>query len=320
MGGMAAVVKPSRLARLWRRSRGEAAGTGVPLAVEQDPLVAAGNRLHQAREERGLSLRQLALETRISTPVLEALERGWRDRLPELAYLRTMLPLLERHLGLERGTLGQALTAAEPQQARRTRTAARQPLLSVQLFSSWQGTAVYGVLLLLLLYALNLEQRRLAARGLLALNPLQPLAESVRRSLPPAGSDLLLDLYPELRPLAVAQHGQALAVLRRPERMSQVAGAGAAQEQDQKPADRGVLSLQLSRPTRLLLRSGDGQDQTLQVGAGELVLPLVSPAELILEPAPDQAPDQAQQVRWNGEPLRPEAPGRYRWPRAAISP
>jgi len=105
-------------------------------------------------------------------------------------------------------------------------------------------------------------------------------------------------------------------VLRRPERMSQAAAAGAAQEQRQKPADRGVLSLQLSRPTRLLLRSGDGQDQTLQVGAGELVLPLVSPAELILEPAPDQA----QQVRWNGEPLRPEAPGRYRWPRAAISP
>jgi len=297
---------------------------GAPVALEQDPLVAAGNLLHQAREDRGLSLRQLALETRISTPVLEALERGWRDRLPELAYLRTMLPLLERHLGLERGTLGQALQAAEPKQVRRTSAATRPPLLSVQLFSSWQGTAVYGVLLLLLLYALNLEQRRLAARGLFALNPLPPLAESVRRSLPPAGSDLLLNLYPELRPLAVAQHGQALAVLRHPERMPRAAGAGAPQAQGQQPADRGVLSLQLSRPTRLLLRSGDGQDQTLQVGAGELVLPLVSPAELILEPAPDPASDQAPDipltVRWNGEPLRPAAPGRYRWPRAAISP
>jgi len=320
MGTMAAVVKPSWLSRLWRRSRGEAAGAGAPQSVEQDPLLAAGNRLQQAREDRGLSLRQLALETRISTPVLEALERGWGDRLPELAYLRTMLPLLERHLGLERGTLGQALTAAEPRQVRRTSAAARQPLLSVQLFSSWQGTAVYGVLVLLLLYALNLEQRRLAARGLLALNPLPPLAESVRRSLPPAGSDLLLNLYPELRPLALAQHGQALSVLRRPEGRALAAGAGPAREQGQQPADGGVLSLALSRPTRLLLRSGDGQEQILQLGAGELVLPLVSPAELILEPAPDQVPDQGQEVRWNGQPLRPASPGRYRWPRAAISP
>jgi hypothetical protein len=77
-----------------------------------------------------------------------------------------------------------------------------------------------------------------------------------------------------------------------------------------------VLALQLGRPTRLLLRSGDGQRQSLQLGAGELQLPLVSPTELILEPAPEQD----LEVLWNGEPLRPEAPGRYRWPRAAISP
>ena len=314
MGAMAAVVKPFWFARLWRRAHGEGARAGAPPVVDQDPLVAAGHRLHQAREERGLSLRQLALETRISTPVLEALERGWADRLPEMAYLRTMLPLLERHLGLERGSLGQALAAAEPQQARRIRAQVRQPLLSVQLFSTWQGTAVYGVLLLLVLYALNLEQRRLAAQGLLALNPLPPLAESAQRTLPPAGSDLLLALYPELRPLALAQRGQALAVLRRPEPVPAVASTTPGQSQ--QPAASGVLSLQLSRPTRLLLSSGDGQRQTLQLGAGELLLPLASPTELILEPAPEQA----LEVRWNGEPLRPEAPGRYRWPRAAISP
>ena len=217
MGTMAAVVKPSWLARLWRRAGGEAAAMGLPQSDRQDPLVSAGILLRQAREARGLNLRQLALETRISTPVLEALERGWRDRLPELAYLRTMLPLLERHLGLERGSLRQALAATEPAQARRDRGAARLPLLSVQLFSTWQGTAVYGVLLLLVLYALNLEQRRLAAQGLLALNPLPPLAERAQQGLPPAGSDLLLDLYPELRPLTQARQGQALAVLRRPE-------------------------------------------------------------------------------------------------------
>jgi hypothetical protein len=314
MGTMAAVVKPSWLTRLWRRAGGEAAGMGLPQSDSQDPLVSAGILMRQAREARGLNLRQLALETRISTPVLEALERGWRDRLPELAYLRTMLPLLERHLGLERGSLRQALAATEPLQARRDRGPARQPLLSVQLFSTWQGTAVYGVLLLLVLYALNLEQRRLAAQGLLALNPLPPLAERAQQGLPPAGSDLLLDLYPELRPLTQARQGQALAVLRRPE---PARAAGSAPPQPPQPAAAsGVLSVQLNRPSRVQLRRADGQSQTLQLAAGELLLPLVGPAELTIEPAPEPGQD----VLWNGAPLSPAAPGRYRWPRAAMSP
>lgn len=277
-------------------------------------MVAAGSLLRQAREARGLSLRQLALETRISTPVLEALERGWRDRLPEIAYLRTMVPLLERHLGLERGSLRQALIASEPLQSRRGAGAARQPLLSVQLFSTWQGTVLYGVLMLLVLYALNLEQRRLAAQGLLALTPVPPLAETMRPGATPVGSDLLLELYPELRPLALARQGQGLAVLRK--REPAPPADSATQQQPQKAGASGVLSLQLTRPTRLLLRRADGQRQSLELSAGELLLPLLAPDELILEPAPEQV----QAVLWNGAPLSPAAPGRYRWPRAAMSP
>jgi hypothetical protein len=186
--------------------------------------------------------------------------------------------------------------------------------LSVQLFSTWQGTVLYGVLMLLVLYALNLEQRRLAAQGLLALNPVPPLPETMRPGATSAGSDLLLELYPELRPLALARQGQGLAVLRRREPVAPADSA--TQQQPQKAASSGVLSLQLSRPTRLLLRSADGQRQRLELGAGELVLPLLAPDELILEPAPEQVQD----VLWNGAPLSPAAPGRYRWPRAAMSP
>jgi ribosome-binding protein aMBF1 (putative translation factor) len=60
---------------------------GLPAPAYQDPLQNAGLVLRQARESRGLGLRQLAQDTRISTPVLEALERGWSDRLPEAATL-----------------------------------------------------------------------------------------------------------------------------------------------------------------------------------------------------------------------------------------
>jgi hypothetical protein len=187
-------------------------------------------------------------------------------------------------------------------------------LLSVQLFSTWQGTVLYGVLMLLVLYALNLEQRRLAAQGLLALTPVPPLAETMRPGATPVGSDLLLELYPELRPLALARRGQGLAVLRR--REPAPTADSATQQQPQMAAASGVLSLQLSRPTRLLLRRADGQRQSLDLGAGELQLPLLAPDELTLEPAPEQV----QAVLWNGIPLSPAAPGRYRWPRAAMSP
>ena len=56
--------------------------------------------MKQRREAEGLTLRELALETRITTPVIEALERGWSDRLPERAYLASMLPQPERRLEL----------------------------------------------------------------------------------------------------------------------------------------------------------------------------------------------------------------------------
>ncbi len=54
--------------------------------------------MKQSREAERLTMRELALETRIITPVIEAPERGWSDRLPERVYLASMLPQLERRL------------------------------------------------------------------------------------------------------------------------------------------------------------------------------------------------------------------------------
>ena len=308
---MVAFLKRSWLPRLWARNATSAAGQVQSDGVERDPLQAAGDALRQAREQRGLNLRQLALETRISTPVLEALERGWHDRLPETAYLRTMLPLLERHLQLERGSLRGALPEAEPLQQRRTKAGKRMPLLSVELFTTWQGTAVYGALMLALLYGLNLEQRRLAAAGWLTLVPLPPMSEASQRQVPAQGSDLLLEAHPELRPLTAAARGQALALLRRQ--------AAVPRAQAAPPPETGVLTLRLGRPTQVQLQVSGSVRSQLQAGPGELVLPLTTPLQLRLEPAPADP----QAVWWNDLPLLPEGPGRYRWPRparAAISP
>ena len=303
---------PARLLRWWRR-RSLEQGQLQPPAV--DPLIAAGLHLRQQREAQGLSLRDLARDTRISTPVLEALERGWRDRLPEPAYLRTMLPLIERQLQLRPGCLDPLL----PESAPLLPGPRRDPLLSrftpgsIEVFSSWQGTVLYGLLILALIYGLNLSQQRLAAAGLLSLKPIPPLPPS--EQLRPARPELaLLAALPELRPLD--QRGsqlllrQLLADLRANRQLSPAASSPVAQP-GRVAAGNGLLSLQLQQVSRVRLKGAQGLRSDLQGITGNLELNLVPGFELQIEPPPlDPA-----QVVWNGTPLEPlpgQPPGRYR--------
>ncbi|MEB3353078.1 MAG: helix-turn-helix domain-containing protein [Cyanobacteriota bacterium] len=210
----------ARFSRLWRRGRPAAA---TSQDAPTDPLLAAGVRLRLRREERQLSLRELAMETRISTAVLEALERGWRDRLPEPAYLRTMLPLIERHLQLEAGSLhavlpDEQLRQQQQQQQRRGSLLQRFTPGSIDVFTSWQGTVLYGLITLGLIYGLNLQQRRLASEGLLTVAPL-PSSSSTpaqrQRADKSEGREMLLRRYPDLQPLEQAASGQGLRLWRR---------------------------------------------------------------------------------------------------------
>ena len=275
-----------RLGRWWRRGP-----LPEPVSAQQppaDPLLAAGQRLRQRREERGLSLRQLALDTRISTAVLEALERGWRDRLPEATYLRTMLPLIERHLELPHGCLESVL----PDNDRLPQSQRREPLLrrftpgSIDVFTTWQGTLLYGLLTLGLIYGVNLQQQQLAARGLLALRPIPPLPAQ-EQAKPPRPEQALLTLYPDLRPLELAARGQGLGQLRR---------APAAQ-----PLRSGVLELQLAQPSQLSLDSASGVRTNLRSASGNLSLPLTGRFLLEIEPPPSPG----DRVSWNGTALKP---------------
>jgi hypothetical protein len=312
---------PARLLRWWRR-RSLEQGQLQPPAV--DPLIAAGLHLRQQREAQGLSLRDLARDTRISTPVLEALERGWRDRLPEPAYLRTMLPLIERRLQLRPGCLDPLL----PESAPLLPGPRRDPLLSrftpgsIEVFSSWQGTVLYGLLILALIYGLNLSQQRLAAAGLLSLRPIPPLPPS--EQLRPARPELaLLAAMPELRPLdrrgSQLVLRQLLADLRANRQLSPAASSPVASSpagsQAAKPGrvttGNGLLSLQLQQVSRVRLKGAQGLRSDLQGISGNLELNLAPGFELQIEPPPlDPA-----QVVWNGTPLEPlpgQPPGRYR--------
>jgi len=218
----AAVIVPLKrqgvrlLGRLMRRVNADRGPHGEPNGG--DPFLEVGRRLRAARESRGLSLRQLAQETRISIAVLEALEKGWRDRLPEPAYMPTMLALLEQHLALERGSLEAALPPRSTRPVRRTLRvrSGRVPLTSIAQFATWQGALLYALLCLLLIYGLNRQQQRLVVQGLLPLRTVAPLPSAAAGTGGARERDRarVLAAYPDLRPLERARLGQGLPLLR----------------------------------------------------------------------------------------------------------
>ena len=287
------------LGRWWRPKRTD--GAAFNPAEELDGLKTAGERLRRAREAQGLNLRQLALATRISSPVIEALERGWRDRLPEATYLRTMLPLLEAQLGLPAGCLDGALPSRDPQPTdRRQRLVLRFTPGSIDVFTTWQGTWLYAGLCLALLYGVNLQQQQLASAGLLALYPVSPLppdslkpnaSEEPQTNNAPNATETKAQLerdYPNLRPLDLAAKGQALSLL-------------SAGPSSPVTSETGQLLIRLDQPSAVSLRDSKGLRTNLQAGKGELVLPLTSPFSLSIDPSPKGA----SAVEWNGALLAP---------------
>ena len=269
----------------------ESASNGPP---ELDPLQEAGRQLRLAREARGLGLRQLAQETRISTTVLEALERGWRDRLPEPTYLRTMIPLLERHLAMPTGSL-QPVVPPNPRQLHegpggKGRLRRFTPG-SIDVFTSWQATLLYALLTLGLIHLLNLQQFQLASRGVLSTHPLPPLKEPAAAAAASAQTDAeLLEAFPDLRPISQAASGKGLRLLRKEAR------AGG------PDLSLGILNLTTPTPTRVEIRSDRGGTTTLSGVEGELALPVLPPFRLTLSPEP-----QGATVRWRGAVLAPQS-------------
>lgn len=285
-----------RVVRWPRRFWPGASRQTPPPLTPPDPLRTAGQVLRESREAKGLRLRDLAERTRISIAVLEALEGGWKDRLPEATYLRTMLPLLAQELDLPPGSLEAMLPVAH-HEARgmapgQGLVAAVFSPFTIHFLTRWQGTVLYGLLILGLLYAANDQQRRLAALGRLTASPV-PLvvvgmgaAEGVSARQGQGAAAGAPPTWGELHPLARASSGVALDVLARESQRRGVDGG------------LGVLRLTLDAPTRVDLRGLRGGDWRLERLQGDISLPVLPPFELRLSPAP---PPGA--VRWRGQPL-----------------
>ena len=279
--------------RPWRRrsrSSQEVAPDGL---TRDEQLRELGQMLMQRREAEGLTLRELAQETRITTPVIEALERGWSDRLPERAYLASMLPQLERRLALTPGVLQPVLPPAVIRQRQVNLTQRRFTLGSIDVFTTWQGSVVYAVLIGISLLMINRQQQNLALRNSQSLEPVRADLSGLDQttSLPSNDPDLKA-----LRPLDLARQRQPMDWL----------NAGG-----RPPLSRpGVLSLKLTQPRQLQLASGGGDRLQLQLEAGTATLQLLAPVQVVIKPPPEKA----DQLLWNGQVLTADKsrPGTYR--------
>ena len=277
----------------WRRPRkGSSPDAGTVEAQEQQRQD-LGLMLRRRREELGLSLRDLANETRITTPVIEALERGWRDRLPERAYLASMLPQIERRLALPGGCLEPLLPSPVFRRGPAKAGLGRFTLGNIDVFTTWQGTVVYAAVIAFSLLAINRQQQDLALRNSLSLEPVRADVEAISRGPNLAGSD---EGIAALRPLEQVQQ-------RTPQQWLDLV-------RDALPQSQGVLEVVVAEPRALKLSSGGGDRVQFMASAGRLTLQLQAPIEVLLDP-PAGAEDQ---VLWNGEPLTvdQERPGVYR--------
>jgi cytoskeleton protein RodZ len=79
--------------------------------TETTEFIPAGDRLRAAREERGLSLEDIAAETRIPHRHLESLEEGAWERLPAPTYTIGFAKSFAGAVGLDRGEIGEQIRA-----------------------------------------------------------------------------------------------------------------------------------------------------------------------------------------------------------------
>ena len=280
-----------RLGRFRNRSGGTSSSPEE--STRESQLLELGQLLRARREAEGLSLRALAQDTRITTPVIEALERGWADRLPERAYLASMLPQLERRLSLAPGTLDGVLPPAVARHRTVKASQRRFTPGNIDVLTTWQGTVVYAAVISLSLLMINRQQHDLAMRNSQSLEPVRVDLQGLRQA----------EAIPSSEPLIRALRPLEQALQRQPQDWFKAAGGVPV-------AQPGILSLTLTTARQLRVSSGGGERLQLEATAGRMTLQLEAPVEVAIQPTPTDA----DRVLWNGQELKPLAtkPGVYR--------
>jgi cytoskeletal protein RodZ len=127
----------------------------------------AGQRLRAAREEKGLSLEDIASHTRIPRRHLESIEQGDWERLPAPTYSIGFAKSYASAVGLDRAEIGEQLRAEMGGQRAEKSAAPEvfQPADPARTMPRWLVLSALGAILLLVLVMSWLSNRSLEAPG-----------------------------------------------------------------------------------------------------------------------------------------------------------
>ena len=273
-----------------------------PLMQDTDPVaarLAAAKTMRQRRTALGLSRQQLSRKTGVAVATLEALEQGWTQQLREDRNLVPRLEALAATLGVPIRTVETAAWRP-PAGLGHLRNALGALKHQIDL-DSGQGLVVYGLLVALLLYGLNLQQRRLAADNLLSLEPIAPLPLEIHLSNTP----VRLAEQEQVETVNPAVQFQPLARLGDPAVRRQLLRE-ALQPPEPTPSH-GLLEVSLASPAQVTVQQKGAVYAQLKAEAGVLRWRLQPAFSVTVVPAGSAV------VRWNRQPLTPldEGSGRF---------
>ncbi len=127
-------------------------------ASPENQFLEAINLFRTQRKKVGISLDELSKKTKISKNVLKAIENGWGKYLPESTYLISMIKILEIQLNLEKGSLEGLLSKKVKIN---NISGFKLNFINIDFLSSWIGSLLYIIFMLLAILALNIQQKYL---------------------------------------------------------------------------------------------------------------------------------------------------------------
>ncbi len=229
----------------------------------------AANTLRKRREEHGISLSELALRTKITKPVLEAIENCWQHALPEEAYLFSMLRILEIELNLEKNSLDGILKVKE--QTSEKKTTERFTPGSINNLQTWQGSLLYILLICSSIFCLNQLQRQLARVNSQTFQPIAPSIDSLpipqRKTSPEAVNN---GSTKENINIIGPQSNWFISILKKFPRANNLT----------------LIEIDLSQQSKLSIESGNGYQATFNKAQGDIKLKLLAPVIVHIQPKP----------------------------------
>ncbi len=248
-------------------------------------ILEAGQKLRDRRKDLRLSRNELAMRTKITTPVLEAIENGWTKTLPESTYLSAMLIRLEDELALPRGSLDGALaTSLDSFKGKTTKS-----FISTNLdfFGTWQGSLLYIGLIFCFVLMLNRQQEYLASINSKTYKPISPemLIEEKNNSQPINRID--------------SEHNKKKSNNKRSFYSNII---NSILRKSEVSTSQRLLELKITRESNLTIKSGQGNKAELESIVGNIKFKLYPP--IYIKSNPSLTP--YDEIIWGGVKYTPE--------------